>query len=242
MEIKSLNEILQPDEPRPDAQWELRLIKSDDCQSYIAWNTLTAEAIVVDPKLEDLEAYRSLAKELKGYLWLSVIDTHTHADHISAAAQLAHELKAPLVMHESAPSRRVDFKLSSKLSSLSAKSSPVTFLHSPGHTGDSITVFWGPFIFGGDTVLYGDSGRDDLPGGDEVAHYESLVKIKELATPEMIFLGGHDFKSGRASTWGTQLKMNTSLTQSRDEFIRDAGQYVAAAPKLLKESLKENFK
>jgi glyoxylase-like metal-dependent hydrolase (beta-lactamase superfamily II) len=103
-------------------------------------------------------------------------------------------------------------------------------------------VIWGPFIFGGDTLLYGDTGRDDLPGGDPEAHYDSVQSVKAHARPEMIVLPGHDHKGGRASTWATQLKVNSSLTQEREDFVREAGSFEAPAPKLLKKSLFENFK
>ncbi|NDD91369.1 MBL fold metallo-hydrolase, partial [bacterium] len=213
--VKTLEELLVPGETRPSAEWQARAIQSEECLSYVVWNTRTKEAIVIDPKDEDREAYHSIAQELKGYLWLAVIDTHTHADHISIAAQLADELKAPLVMHSSAPSPRVHIRVAKEVG-LPSHAAPVSVIPTPGHTLDSITPIWGPFIFGGDTVLFGDSGRDDLPGGDATAHYESLVSLKERAKPEMILLPGHDHRGGRASSWATQLKLNASLNQSRE--------------------------
>jgi glyoxylase-like metal-dependent hydrolase (beta-lactamase superfamily II) len=94
----------------------------------------------------------------------------------------------------------------------------------------------------GDTVLYGDSGRDDLPGGNAPAHYESLEKLKKVLIPEQVCLPGHDHQGGRASTWGTQLKINASLMQEREDFIRESEAFDAPAPKDLKRSLRENFK
>lgn len=239
--VRNLNEVMPKDEPMPPASWQLRVIQSEECMSYVAWNTESKEALVVDPKKEDWEAYLSVARDLPGYTWLGVLDTHTHADHISIAADLAQKLGAPLIMHQQSPSQRIHLRVS-RDTDLPARSSPVKVFQTPGHTGDSLTIFWGPYIFGGDTLLYGDTGRDDLPGGNPQAHYQSLVRLKEAAKPEMVLLPGHDNKGGRASSWATQLKINTSLTQSKEDFVRESSAFEAPAPKDLKVSLRENFK
>jgi glyoxylase-like metal-dependent hydrolase (beta-lactamase superfamily II) len=144
-------------------------------------------------------------------------------------------------MHEHAPSRRVQLRAAGK-THLASRAGAVQIVPSPGHTQDSICVLWGPFLFTGDTVLYADTGRDDLPGGSAEDHYEGIQSVKALAQPESIFLPGHDSKGGRVSSWETQLKVNTSLTQSREDFVREASAFDVAAPKLLKASLRENFK
>lgn len=239
-QIRKLEELLPQGEVVPKAPWNLRAVQSEECLSYVAWNQDTKEALIVDPKREDREAYLMIAQELPGYLWLGVIDTHTHADHVSIAADLASKLQTPLLMHGSAPSRRVSLRIGGDVA-LPSHASPVRLIPTPGHTQDSVTVIWGPFLFGGDTLLFGDTGRDDLPGGSPEAHFESVQRLKEAASSEMIVLPGHDNKGGRASSWATQLRVNSSLSQSREEFIREARAFDAPAPKLLKESLRENF-
>ena len=240
-QVKMLENILEANEPRPSSEWHLRVIQSDQCLSYVAWNSRSLEALIVDPKVEDLEAYRKICRDLKDYLWLAVIDSHTHADHISAAAQMAKELKTPLIMHHLAPSRRVEIRIG-KSTTIPSHAAPLQILCTPGHTPDSLTPIWGPFIFGGDTVLFGDTGRDDLPGGDSSDHYESLQTLKAIVRPEMIVLPGHDHKGGRASSWATQLKINSSLIQSREDFVRESDAFNGPSPELLKISLRENFK
>lgn len=83
--------------------WKLKTILSEECLSYILCNESSREVILVDPKKEKWEAYKEIIAELAGYRFLAVIDTHTHADHISCAADMAEKLNAPLIMHESAP-------------------------------------------------------------------------------------------------------------------------------------------
>lgn len=240
-QIRTLEQLLVPGETQPAAEWQLRAIQSEECLSYVVWNSRTQEALVIDPKREDHDAYKAIATELKDYRWIAVIDTHTHADHVSLAAPLAEELRAPLVMHALSPSPRVHLRVN-RTTHLSAQAGEACLLPTPGHTPDSLTVTWGPFLFGGDTILFGDVGRDDLPGGNPEAHYESIKAVLGVARPEMILLPGHDHKGGRASSWATQLKTNASLTQPREEFIREARAFDVPAPRLLKESLRENFK
>ena len=240
-QVTDLKAILVPGESLPATEWRLLAIRSEQCMSYIAWNERTREAILIDPKMEDQASYQKIHIELENYLWLAVIDTHTHADHVSIAALMAQDFKAPLVMHVLSPSARVHLRVS-KETFLPAHAAAVQLIPTPGHTQDAITVIWGPFLFGGDTLLYGDTGRDDLPGGDPEAHYASIQKIKELARPEMIVLPGHDSKGARASSWSTQLRENPSLIQDRESFVREASAFEAPAPKSLKKSLHENFK
>lgn len=221
--------------------WNLKTIVNEDNLTYVAYNSTTKEGIVIDPMREDWEKLLTATRDSGVKRWIAVIDTHTHADHVSCAARLAEKLGTSLLMSEAAPTTKAHLRVSLD-TVIPTQAAPLEILMTPGHTPDGITVLWGPFIFTGDTILYGDTGRDDLPGGDPVEHYESLVVIKKAADSNQYFLPGHDAKGGRVCTWGEQIKVNPSLTQDRESFIREAGAFTAAAPKNLKESLFENMK
>lgn len=239
--IKDIREIIVDGSSLPK-EWGAKAVINDDNMTYVVWNEASKEALVVDPMREDWESLLSVAlNDLKGYRFIAVMDTHTHADHVSCAARLAHELKAPLIQHHESPSKRIELRVSQD-TALSTAAGPLKLLLTPGHTPDGVTPLWGPFLFGGDTVLFGDTGRDDLPGGDPAAHWESLHKIKAHVSPETLFLPGHDGNGGRVSSWKYQLEINPALKQDKPTFINDAGAYVGPSPKLLKESLYENFK
>ena len=102
-------------------------------------------------------------------------------------------------------------------------------------------VNWGPFLFTGDTVLDGDVGRDDLPGGDAETHYVSLMRLKEIVNPKWLVFPGHG-EAKNISSWSTQLKRNPSLQQSHHDFVQEAAAFDGPAPKLLKASLRENLR
>ena len=240
--IKTIHELMQQGEPYLLApEWEVRAVCSEQCLSFVVWNTQTHEAIIVDPKREDMTAYLQLASELKKYRYVAILDTHTHADHVSIGAELAESLHCSYVMHVLSPTHRPNLKVTQD-AKIYAQAGSIRCLHTPGHTQDSMTILWGPFVLGGDTVLYGDSGRDDLPTGDARAHFQSLQKLKSILAPDSILLPGHDHRGGRASTWQTQLRMNASLKQSEAEFVEESLSFLAPAPQNLNESLRENFK
>lgn len=239
--VKTFQEALIAGEPALAAGWNLKLLMHDDCMGYIAWNTQQKELVVVDPRREDVAEYIKQAKALAGYRTLAIVDTHTHADHISGAFEVASELSAPLIVSAGYPSKRVHLRVTQK-TSLAFQSAALEFFPTPGHTQDSLTLRWGPFVFTGDTILFGDVGRDDLPTGSAAEHFDSLVSLKEALPTDTYILPGHDNKGGRLSTWATQLKVNSSLTQKREDFISECEAFDAPAPALFKKSLVENFK
>lgn len=238
--VKNIKEILT-DKASIPTPWQAKAVINDDNMTYFVWNEQTKEALVVDPVRDDWEVLLQVANDLSGYRFIAVIDTHTHADHISCAAQLAEHLHVPLIQHYLSPSQKIHLRVSRDVNFPTAAGA-LKLLVTPGHTAECITPIWGPFMFGGDMILFNDTGRDDLPGGNAAIHWESLQKIKANTKPDMIMLPGHDGQGGRASSWKTQLEQNTGLTQDKETFISDAGSYVGPAPKLLKESLYENFK
>jgi glyoxylase-like metal-dependent hydrolase (beta-lactamase superfamily II) len=241
-ELKELGQF-SPDKTSPltvPKPWGFRAVVNEDNLTYLIWNEESGEGIVVDPGREDLELLKKTMLGIKTR-WLMVIDTHTHADHISCGEELSKAFGIPWVMSSLSETVRPELRIHRDLK-LPLKAGALEFLTTPGHTPDGLTLLWGPFVFTGDTILYGDTGRDDLPGGDPKAHYESLVKISKAVKPGMILLPGHDGRGGRASTWEDQLKVNASLTQERESFISEAGAFTCPAPRLFKESLFENLK
>ncbi|HRK02701.1 MAG TPA: hypothetical protein PLH57_08550, partial [Oligoflexia bacterium] len=156
--VKELSEIMTDGFKIP-APWRARVLVNDDNMTYLVWNENTREGLFVDPVAGDLDLQLSEAAKIPNTRWIAVIDTHTHADHISNAGELAAKLTAPLIMHANAPTKLVHLRVS-RDGLLPTAGGPLRFLVTPGHTHDSITPIWGPFIFGGDTLLYGETGRD----------------------------------------------------------------------------------
>ena len=102
-----------------------------------------------------------------------MIDTHTHADHFSAARQIADRVDAMTVMHRASPAPGVDMRVDDG-ESIALGKLRLQVLHTPGHTADSMCLVGEDRVFTGDTLLIGATGRTDLPTGNPEALYESL--------------------------------------------------------------------
>ena len=221
--------------------WKVRVFVSGESVGYMAVNELTREALIVDPVREDLDQWLAEAKKLEGYRFVAVVDTATHMGHVSCGARLAGAVQAPYMMNKRAFSSRVQFRVNGDVS-LTTQAGPLEFLEAPGYTADSIVLIWGPMIFTGQTVTYGDTGRNDLPTGNHDAHWDSLQKVKVRAKGDMVFLPGADRQGGRASSWSTQLRENQSLGQARATYVREALARSEALPAQFREALVENFR
>ncbi|MBN2151166.1 MAG: MBL fold metallo-hydrolase [Candidatus Lokiarchaeota archaeon] len=202
------------------------------CKTYLIGRAGN-EVAIIDPVLEELDRYMSLLQE-RGLVLTHVLETHTHADHISGAAALKDRTGAVLVMHEKAPARCAD--TSARViegDTVSAAGIELQVLHTPGHTKDSVSyivaaVPAGPanpgqpgMAFTGDALFLDDggAGRDDLPGGDPGDHYDSLQKIARLEGSLVVY-PAHDYRNRQPSSLRQQLVTNPHLKpRTRDEFI-----------------------
>ncbi|MGE3867120.1 MAG: MBL fold metallo-hydrolase, partial [Hyphomonadaceae bacterium] len=147
-------------------------IVTGGCLSYLLGCPNTYAAVLIDPEIRQIDRYRGLAAQ-RGLHIQYVIDTHTHADHFSAAKQLGAALQAPVVMHRDSAAPFPDMRLEDG-GLLAVGDMRITALHTPGHTADSMCLIAGDRVFTGDTLLIGATGRTDLPTGDPEQLYDSL--------------------------------------------------------------------
>ena len=136
------------------------------------------EAVLVDPVLERVDAYlqRIRRDELR---IVAIIDTHTHADHLSGAAELSRRTSAPLMMHHQAPRACVHRRLRDG-DELAVGDTVVRVMTTPGHTYDSISLVTPAGVLTGDLFGTGPDGHADETCGDVEAWEESLDKLGKL--------------------------------------------------------------
>ena len=195
------------------------------CNCSIFGDEQTKEAVVVDPGDEIDTILARLAKH--GLRVTSIIITHAHIDHIGGAARLKAVTGAPVYMNAddqdlydqlemqagwlgmATPSRTsVDVGIHDG-DSLSHGGTEFRFLHTPGHTQGSVSV-WIPAenkLVAGDTLFRDSIGRSDLPGGDFKSILRS-IHTKLLTLPEeTIVIPGH----GEQTTIGREKERNPFL-------------------------------
>ena len=215
-------------------------IATTGCQSYLLGCEETHAAVLIDPNLKQLDHYLGLAA--RDSLRIKyVLDTHTHADHFSAARELGRTLNVRVVTHRLSPAPYADFRLCDG-EILRVGQMRLTALHTPGHTRDSMCMVTEDRVFTGDTLLIGGTGRTDLPTGDPEALHDSLFNRLLKLDPALKVYPAHDYKGRGHSTLGEEIANNPRLQKrERDDFVAMMRTLNLEAPTHLTEALRTNM-
>jgi glyoxylase-like metal-dependent hydrolase (beta-lactamase superfamily II)/rhodanese-related sulfurtransferase len=215
-------------------------IADGGCQSYLIGCPATCAAALIDPALGQADRYLGIAAR-EGLRIRYIIETHTHADHFSAARALGEQLGVPVVMHRSAPAQHVGMRVEDG-QMIAVGELRLKVLHTPGHTRDSMCLHVGSQVFTGDTLLIGGTGRTDLPSGDPEQLHESLFGKLLALPPETLVYPAHDYKERTHSTIGAETETNPRLRKrDRAEFVEMMRGLNLSAPTHLTEALRTNM-
>lgn len=263
-------------QPRVHAQFD----EATHTVSYVVWDPATRRAAIIDPVLDydhrtGRVSHRS-ADDLLGFVadqglsvdW--VLETHAHADHLSAAPYLKEKTGAPIgigariteVQRTFAPvfglddvsgdGREFD-RLFRDGETIALGGLQVEVMHTPGHTPACVSYRIGEAVFVGDTLFMPDYGtaRADFPGGDARTLYRSIHRLLALPDATRLYLC-HDYKApGRdhfawETTVGEEKTRNIHVGGGVDEAsfvaMREARDATLAAPVLLLPSLQVNIR
>ena len=200
-----------------------------------------------------------------------ILETHVHADHLSAAPYLQEQLGGQIGIGDQITTVQDTFgkvfnegtefqrdgsqfdRLFSDGDSFHIGQMRADVLHTPGHTPACMTYVIGDAAFVGDTLFMPDFGtaRCDFPGGSAHDLYRSIQRILSLPEETRIFVG-HDYKApGREdfaweTTVGAQKARNVHIGGGRDEAsfveMRQARDATLGMPKLILPSLQVNMR
>lgn len=210
------------------------------CRTYLISDGETG--VIIDPVIDHVSDYLNIINNRKLVL-THVVDTHTHADHISAGPSLRDATDCEYVMHELAPAKCVTMRVKNNDKMILAGKEAL-FLETPGHTRDSISILIDNILLTGDFLFLEDAGagRDDLPGGDPRAHWESLQKLENMTGDIMIY-PAHEYRDRIPSTLENQRKLNPYLKiKSENEFVSYINDLKLGPADWMKEVLSANYK
>lgn len=175
-----------------------------------------------------------------------IIETHAHADHLSAAPYLKEKLGAPIAIGAHITDVQKVFggvfnlgddcakdgsqfdRLLKDGDTLRVGGMTLEALHTPGHTPACMTYKIGDAVFVGDTMFMPDYGtaRCDFPGGDAATLYQSIQRVLALPDETRIFVC-HDYgPDGRPYAWETTVAQQKAGNKhvkdgiSMQEFVR----------------------
>lgn len=204
------------------------------CRTYLIASPRTREALIVDPVLELVPGY--MQRLSRDQLRLcTVVDTHTHADHLSGGRELARMTGAA---HLGAPEGAVHRSFEDG-DVLMVGDTRVEVWASPGHTSDGLVLVLEDRVLTGDTLLIGATGRTDLPTGDPEAEYESLERLLSLPN-HMLVYPAHDYGGRTFSTIGHERVHNQRLRLDRAAFLKLMRMPRPEKPSRMAESLAYN--
>jgi len=195
--------------------------KGTNTVSYLVWDPATGHAAVIDPVLDyDQAGARTSTASAEAVLaevaarglelkW--ILETHAHADHLSAADWLRERTGAPvgagrgilevqatfaalLQVEDLKPGGRDFDRLWADGEEFALGELSVRVLHTPGHTPACVSYLMGDAVFVGDTLFMPDFGtaRTDFPGGCARTLYRSIRRLLDLPPETRVFVG-HDY-------------------------------------------------
>lgn len=248
--------------------------------TYLVADEDSGEAVIIDPVTEYDAGRAKLASTPidlvldvatdKGFRITRVLDTHAHADHLSAADYVRRKTGARYGIGGRITEVQTVFKTlfnakdvntngvvfddlfadgeTFKVGDLDAK-----VIATPGHTPACVTYVIGEAAFVGDTMFMPDYGtaRTDFPGGDAGTLYDSIQKILSLPVETRVFVGHDYLPEGRTDyVWETtvaeQKAKNIHVHDgiSREQFIemRNTRDAKLAPPRLIMPSLQVNIR
>lgn len=249
--------------------------------SYIVADPTTGKAAVIDPVLNYDAAAGQVSTEgadailafLQQQHWQLqwILETHAHADHLSAAHYLKQQTGATIAIGEGIRKVQQTFKVVFNIADveLQAKgdyfdklftdneqftigSLTATVINTPGHTNDSVSYLIAGNLFVGDSLFMPDAGtaRCDFPGGDAHILFHSIQRIYQLPEDIVIYMC-HDYQpNGRELQYKTTVleQKNSNIHVKADtaeaDFVvkREARDKTLAVPRLIYPAVQVNIR
>lgn len=212
--------------------------------TYLLASGLGREALIIDPVREQLDQYLQAVRELDLRL-VQAIDTHTHADHVTALGALRDRTGCVTLMAEQSRAECVSRSLTDG-EIVSCDGIRLQALHTPGHTDDSLSLVLRPdrprAVFSGDLLLIRGSGRTDFQNGDAGKSWDSITGRLFTLPDDTLLYPGHDYKGWTVSSIGEEKRHNPRLAgKTRDEYIEIMEHLGLPNPRLMDVAIPANL-
>jgi len=209
--------------------------------TYVISSGEGREALIIDPVIEHTDEYLKILEKLKLKL-VKVIDTHIHADHITALNELNKRTSCTRIMGENSKSEVIDLKIKDN-EKINIENIELKAMYTPGHTDCSYSYLMKDRVFTGDTLLINGTGRTDFQNGSSYDAYDSLFN-KLLKLPEnTLVYPAHDYNGKNFSTIEKEKNNNPRLqVGSKEQYAEIMENLNLANPKMMDVAVPANVK
>jgi glyoxylase-like metal-dependent hydrolase (beta-lactamase superfamily II) len=208
--------------------------------TYLLGCESSRKAILIDTVATQIDSYLALLKELNLTL-IYTLETHVHADHVTAAGILREKAGSKSVVHRDAGAMCADLMVTDGVF-LQIGSIEIKVLHTPGHTSGCVCYLLADRIFTGDSLLINGCGRTDFQQGDPATLYRSITQKLFTLPADTLVYPGHDYHGFTVSSIKQEIALNPRLENGKTEaeFIAIMSQLQLPYPKHIDEALPAN--
>lgn len=210
--------------------------------TYLLGDSETREAVLIDPVFEQAQRDAALIAELDLALQYT-LDTHLHADHITAAWQFKQLLGSRIAIAAAAGTDGADLELQPG-DRLQFGERSLEALSTPGHTDGCMSFVLDDrsMVFTGDALLIRGAGRTDFQQGSAHTLYDSVVTQLFSLPDDCIVYPAHDYRGLTSSSIYEEKRFNPRLggDRNKDDFAGFMKNLGLAHPKRIDEALPAN--
>jgi|CXWL01.1.fsa_nt_gi glyoxylase-like metal-dependent hydrolase (beta-lactamase superfamily II)/rhodanese-related sulfurtransferase len=208
--------------------------------TYLIADPVNKEAMLIDPVNTHIDGYLSMLSEL-GLTLKYTLETHVHADHITASGLLRQKLGAQTGVSALCGAETADFQIIDGDVFSFTNGEQIKVIATPGHTKGSISFLWRDRVFTGDALFIGGCGRTDFQGGDAGAQYDSITQRLFTLPDDTLVYPGHDYQQRWVSNIKQERTTNPRLAgKTRGQFIEIMNNLNLPKPKLIDEAVPAN--
>ncbi len=206
--------------------------------TYLVADETTKKAALIDPVREQIDRDLAVIEQL-GLSLEYVLDTHVHADHVTASGALRDRTGAHSIGSTSG-AKCADLQVKHG-DRVALGDLEIWVLETPGHTDDSLSFLVDGNVFTGDALLVRGTGRTDFQNGSAEVLWDSLTRVLfELADDTTVW-PGHDYKGHTRSSIGEEKQHNPRIAgKTKAEFIKIMDELGLPPPKHIAEAVPAN--
>ncbi len=209
--------------------------------TYLLAARAGGEALLIDPVQGQTGLYLQLIEEL-GLKLVIALDTHTHADHITALGDLRSATACTTLMGERTRAECVSAQFRDG-EVLGCDGVQLRALYTPGHTDESFSLVGADRVFTGDVLLIRGTGRTDFQNGDPRDSYDSIFNKLLRLPDETLVYPAHDYRGCTVSTIAEERQWNPRLqVQSVEEYVGLMNGLRLPSPKLMDVAVPANLR